>query len=477
MIDIQQLKIRIIKLAIQGKLIEQSSGDGEGRDALASSLNCKNNAIKQKLIRKEKKPEDISEDEILFDIPDSWARARLSEIAYVESGGTPDRSNSKYWNGDIPWLKIGDIKEKYVKNCSEYITKEGLDNSSTKIFRKGTVLYTIFATIGNVGILDFDAATNQAIAGLTFFGDIDTNYMYYVLLGLKDILVSKGHGMTQTNINQTILKNSVIPIPPYKEQIKIAKKLDAIFEQLEKIDAVQSDLVSLKSGFEARVLSCALMGKLVKQIESEGTAEDLFNKIQEVRSGATGKGRAKKKQTSDIEDDEIPFEIPASWKWVRIGDIFMHNTGKALNSSDKEGELHEYITTSNVFWNRFELNNLKKMYFTEDQIERCSAHKGDLLVLEGGDIGRSAVWNYDYPICVQNHIHKLTPYFNVSVEFYYYVFYFYKNVGNINGRGIGLQGLSSNVLHALVVPLPPYNEQLRIVKKIKEVLSACEMVA
>lgn len=97
-------------------------------------------------------------------------------------------------------------------------------------------------------------------------------------------------------------------------------------------------------------------------------------------------------------DDEIPFEVPESWVWIRLGELFQHNTGKALNSSNKDGELLSYITTSNLYWNRFELDNIKHMFFTESEIEKCTILKGDLLVCEGGDVGRAAIWCYDYPI-------------------------------------------------------------------------------
>lgn len=108
--------------------------------------------------------------------------------------------------------------------------------------------------------------------------------------------------------------------------------------------------------------------------------------------------------------DEVPFDIPESWEWVRLGEIFQHNTGKALNSSNKSGVLLEYITTSNLYWDRFELENLRSMYFTENEIEKCQVSKGDLLVCEGGDIGRAAIWLKDYKICIQNHIHRLRSY-------------------------------------------------------------------
>ena len=169
-------------------------------------------------------------------------------------------------------------------------------------------------------------------------------------------------------------------------------------------------------------------------------------------------------------DDEIPFEIPESWKWVRLGILFQHNTGKALNSSNSAGKKLTYITTSNLYWDRFELEKIKEMPFTETEIEKCTITKGDLLVCEGGDIGRAAIWNYDCNMRIQNHIHRLRPYLSFNVRFYYYVFFFYKHSGLIGGKGIGIQGLSSNALHQLLFPLPPLAEQQRIVEAIEYIM-------
>lgn len=162
--------------------------------------------------------------------------------------------------------------------------------------------------------------------------------------------------------------------------------------------------------------------------------------------------------------------------WCRLGVVFAHNTGKALNSSDTTGRMMTYITTSNLYWNSFVLDTLKEMRFSENEIEKYTVKKGDLLVCEGGDIGRAAIWEYDEEIRIQNHIHKLCPYTNLSNRFYYYVFFLWKQMGRIGGRGIGLQGFSSKALHDLVVPLPPYKEQLSIVKKIDHIFSILEAI-
>ena len=168
----------------------------------------------------------------------------------------------------------------------------------------------------------------------------------------------------------------------------------------------------------------------------------------------------------------LPFEIPPNWLWCKIGDLFMHNNGKQLNKGNNAGVMMEYITTSNLYWDGFVLNSLKQMPFEENEIERCQAIKGDLLVCEGGDVGRSCIWSYDRPIMLQNHIHKLRTYYPICTKYYYYVFYLYNLIGIIGGKGIGIQGFSSKALHNTIVPLPPFAEQQRIVSKIEQALSS-----
>lgn len=205
-----------------------------------------------------------------------------------------------------------------------------------------------------------------------------------------------------------------------------------------------------------KILENALKGQISDTLIADEDVANLINLLRMQKEECIKKGLiSKDKKALPITEKETPFQIPAAWSWVRIGDIFYHNTGKALNSSNTEGNTYEYITTSNVYWDRFELNELKTMLFTESEIEKCTVKKGDLLVCEGGDIGRAAIWDYDEEIKIQNHIHRLRPYVEICVRFYYYVFLYYKKIGRINGKGIGLQGLSTNALHELIVPLPP----------------------
>ena len=230
------------------------------------------------------------------------------------------------------------------------------------------------------------------------------------------------------------------------------------------------------------ILQMAVQGKLVPQDPNDEPASVLLERIRAEKERLIKEKKIKREKNPSVIfkgtdntpyekigdevrslADEVPFDIPDSWEWVRLGELFQHNTGKALNASNRTGQLKQYITTSNLYWDRFELDNLKEMHFSDSEVEKCTVVKGDLLVCEGGDIGRAAIWSYDYPMCIQNHIHRLRAYLPLCTRFFYYLFDLYKHAGWIGGKGIGIQGLSSNAIHALLFPFPPLAEQYRIV--------------
>ena len=247
-----------------------------------------------------------------------------------------------------------------------------------------------------------------------------------------------------------------------------------------------------------KILDLAIRGKLVPQDPNDEPASVLLERIRAEKQQMVKDGKLKPK---DIKNDTVIFkgddnlhyekfsdgsvklcdfesdyEIPNNWVWCNLGLLFNHNTGKALNSANSEGKTLTYITTSNVYWNRFELNDLKSMPFTDSEIEKCTIKKGDLLVCEGGDIGRAAIWNFDDEIRIQNHLHRLRAYDDIQTAFYYYVLYAFKLSGKISGNGIGLQGLSSNALHNIIVPVPPIEEQKNIVMSIKKLMLSIDNI-
>ena len=200
-------------------------------------------------------------------------------------------------------------------------------------------------------------------------------------------------------------------------------------------DAIENKSRALDTAFPEQlkksILQMAVQGKLVEQDPNDEPASVLLEHIREEKQRLIKEGKIKKdkhesviyrrdnshyEKLDGIErciDDEIPFDIPESWEWVRLETLFSHNTGKALNASDRSGELLDYITTSNLYWDRFDLDKLRKMYFDASEIEKCTVVKGDLLVCEGGDIGRAAIWENEFNMRIQNHMQKFALGFSI----------------------------------------------------------------
>ena len=489
MINLEKLKEfreHILDLAIRGKLVEQRPEEGTAEDLYQQIQEEKSKLIKEGKLKKEKPLVPIENEEIPFDIPEDWKWVHIRDISLlVTKGTTPRGGNVAYIDKGIGFLRAENVNGLADLNLSKlkYVSDETHKNELKRsILESGDILVTIAGTLGRTAIVkntDLPLNANQAISIVRMVLKTE-NAMKYVVYALnantiQQLLLSQTKQSAIPNLTLEIIGNCLIPLPPLAEQKRIASKIESYLSVIDKAEELLKRKVDLDGQIKEKILQMAIQGKLVEQRPEEGTAEDLYQQIQEEKSKLIKEGKLKKeKPLAPIEDDEIPFDIPDSWRWVRIGDLYKHNTGKALNSSNIEGKKLPYITTSNLYWNRFELNNLKKMFFKESEIEKCSVQKGDLLVCEGGDIGRAAIWNFDYQVCIQNHIHKLRGYIQLSTLFYYYIFLYYKLNNSISGRGIGIQGLSSNALHNLVVPLPPLVEQKRIVAKIEELLALCD---
>ena len=242
------------------------------------------------------------------------------------------------------------------------------------------------------------------------------------------------------------------------------------------------------------ILQWAIQGKLVPQDPNDEPASVLLERIRAEKARLVKEKKIKKDKNESIIyrgednsyyekilatgevkciDEEVPFEIPQGWEWTRIGNIFNHASGKQQSSSNKgAGTPQKFITTSNLYWGYFVLDNVKVMNFTDEEIKTCSATKGDLLVCEGGaGYGRSAIWNEDYDICLQNHVHRLRPCVSGLCEYVYHFMYLLKESNNLASVGTAMPGLSANRLKGLLLPFPPLSEQRRIVTKLAELLS------
>lgn len=234
-------------------------------------------------------------------LPKNWVEIELNSLCNIQSGGTPSRGIAEYWNGTIPWVKISDINSFYVNVTEEYITEEGLKNSSAKMFAKGTILFTIFATIGKISILNIDATTNQAIVGITQNKYIHKHFLIYALQNKVDEIILQGKGVAQNNINMSILKESIIPLPPLTEQERIAEKLDALFGQLDSVRGAMNRIPTLLANLRQQILTHAVTGKLTAH---KGNIHILANHLQSIKYGTS------KKSDYDISDGIPVLRIP-----------------------------------------------------------------------------------------------------------------------------------------------------------------------
>ena len=437
------------------------------------------------------------DEEIPFEIPEGWEWERIGNIFETTSGSTPLSRNPDYYkNGSINWVRTTDLNNYVLVKTEIKITSKAYKDYHLTILPRKSVCIAMYGGAGTIGkhsILDFDTTINQSVCAIIPNELCDMDYVHLFIEYQRPHWMNFATGSRKDpNINQIVIKHCLIPIPPKKEQQRIVDKLAQVTPHIFLYDTCQAKLDTINNDvfdkIRKSILQEAIQGKLVLQITEEGTAQELLEQIKQEKQRLIKKGKLKKSALTDSaifrSDDnkyyeriginvqcvnnKVPFEIPESWAWCRLGTLFDHNTGKALNASNKEGILLPYITTSNLYWGKFELSNIRQMYFKESELDKCTVHNGDLLVCEGGDIGRAAIWMSEETMCIQNHIHKLRSFTPLNTLFYFQIFQAYKWNGLIGGKGIAIQGLSSNVLHNMLIPLPPIKEQIRITEKISQ---------
>ncbi|MDD6840548.1 MAG: restriction endonuclease subunit S [Spirochaetales bacterium] len=481
----EDLRKAVLQAAIQGKLTEQLESDGNAETLYAEIQQEKQRLIKERKIKKEKELEPIDLDEVPFDIPNNWKWVRLTSVLEKLADGShnpPPKVKSGYRVISARNIKNGKIE---FYDDDRFADLDGFlkENGRTRISSGDVILGIIGGSIGNTAIYDHSDSVIAQRSIAVFNSFMSNRYLKVLLdsLYIQSKFLEKKSGSAQDGVYLNTLSNLIVPLPPLAEQHRIVAKVDELMAKIDEMEKTEKSLNDLYNAFpgdmKASILQAAIQGKLTEQLPSDGDAETLYAEIQDEKKRLIKEGKIKKeKELEPIDLDEVPFDIPGNWKWVRLGEVFAHNTGKALNQRNEEGSLMSYITTSNLYWDGFILDDLRSMRFTDSEIEKCTVKKGDLLVCEGGDIGRSAIWPYDYEMRIQNHIHKLRAYKDVCTEFYWYVLYLLKLTELIGGKGIGIQGLSSNALHMLLIPLPPLAEQKRIVEKLDQLLPLCDKI-
>ena len=472
--DTKKLRQKILDLAIHGKLVPQDPNDEPASVLLERIRAEKERLVKEGKIKKSKasKTSDTPHYEnVPFEVPSSWVWCKLGDLAFYKKGPFGSSlTKSMFIPKSDNAYKVYEQKNAIQKNHtlgSYYISEEKYESLKGFAVQPNDVIVSCAGTIGETYVLPEniqEGIINQALMLIRlYYRDIERFYLLYFDFILKEEAYKESKGTAIKNIPPfDVLKNFYIPIPPIEEQQRILKEVDRWMLLVDSIDSNKEHLESIIKQAKRKILYLAIHGKLVPQDPNDEPALELLKRIN---------------PDSEITCDNGQYgKMPEGWCETILGELFEHNTGKALNSSNQGGTMRDYLTTSNVYWDTFDLSLVKQMLFKENELEKCTVVKGDLLVCEGGDVGRSAIWNQDYDICIQNHLHRLRPKAELSVRFYYHVLKYLKNNNMIGGKGIGLLGLSSKELHKLPFPLPPYNEQQRIVNKIEELFTLLDNI-
>ena len=406
-------------------------------------------------------------------MPDGWEYIRLSTVCWL--GDTKKTSGET-----LPYL---DAKTLRGKTDITYLSEGKVVDCGTK------VILVDGENSGEVFNVPFRGYMGSTFKILSASKEFNIHYLNTILDFYKDVFRDSKIGAAIPHLNKSLFKSLIIGLPPLAEQERIVAEIEKFEPLIAEYDKLEQQATKLDGEIydklKKSILQYAIQGKLVPQNSNDEPAAVLLERIRAEKKAQLGKKYVESyiykgddnsyyekvgSETKNI-TDEIPFDIPDSWEWARVDTLFQHNTGKALNSANTKGNYREYITTSNLYWNYFKLDSLKKMLFTDEEVDKCSLKNGDLLVCEGGDIGRAAIWNYDIPMCIQNHIHRLRAYSAVETKLYYCVLYLYKQSGIIGGKGIGIQGLSTKALGRIIFPVPPLAEQKRIIEQINVIFS------
>ncbi|WP_162944908.1 restriction endonuclease subunit S [Flavisolibacter nicotianae] len=345
-------------------------------------------------------------------IPNGWALRSLGEIAIWSSGGTPSASVKRYYNGDIPWVVIGDLNDGEISRSQKTITQLGLENSSAKWVPANSVLLAMYGnSIGKLGINKMPCTTNQAIAFTRkIFGGIPSKYIFYYLLSERDKLMSLGKGDAQQNISLGIINDYPIPLPSPEIQHLIVDELEDLLGKLQQAQTVLNKIPEMLKAAKQKVIDDAVSGALTndwRKNNKNGTGLQLFKLIVQKRRTANG--------VLNFEVDEIIQQnekIPKTWHWTRLLDIAEISSGvtKGRNLKGKRLIRVPYLRVANVQDGFLDLDEVKSIEILPDEFEKFKLEAGDILFTEGGDrdkLGRNAIWNNEIDNCIhQNHIFK-----------------------------------------------------------------------
>jgi len=494
-LNAQDLKNSILQLAVQGKLVEQRAEEGTARELLEQIKLEKEQLIKDKKIKKSKPLPEITEDEIPFEIPESWEWVRLNVLFEVLNGdrGKNYPAKSTLHHEGIPFISAVNLDGKSVLKDDNLLclSKEQYDKLGNGKLIKGDVVVCIRGSLGKHGKYPFDVgAIASSLVICRQYADDEILSEYFMQYLDAPLFFSQirlyDNGTAQPNLAAKSLEQFLIPLPPLEEQHRIVAKIEEILPYIDQYDKAYTKLEIFNKKFpedmKKSILQMAMQGKLVEQRPEEGTADELYEQIVAEKTQLIKDGKIKKeKPLPEIAEDEIPFDIPSSWKWVRLGNICTklvdgdHNPPKGVDKKT------DYIMASSTNINNNTIVDIEKVrYLTQDifekENERTQATDGDIFFTSVGTLGRSCVYKGGYNICFQRSVSVIrTLILNYYLKYTFDSAYFQYKI-NREATGTAQKGFYLKQLAMSLIPIPPLEEQQRIVAKIEELLPYCDQL-
>ena len=457
----QQLKNAILQQAIQGKLVEQRAEEGTGHELYKAIQDEKQQLIQEGKLKKQKAHPEITEDEISFEIPETWKWVRLGEIGVTNIGltykptevstdGTIVLRSSNIQNGKLDLSDIVRVKK---------------DIPETKMCKAGDILICARngskKLVGKAALINFEGMSFGAF--MAIYRSICNEYVLYFINSTycRNALLPETGTTTINQLTQDSLKKCVIPLPPLAEQKRIVEKIEELLPLVERYEKAWARLEELNKKFpldmQKAILGQAFQGKLVEQRAEEGTGQELFEAIQEEKQKLIEEGKLKKqKALPEITEEEIPFEIPDIWKWVRLGEIISIESGNGLTTANMiKGNIPVYGGNGITGY-----HNESTIHEKTIVIGRVGYYCGSVHITEPEAWVTDNAFVTKYP---KNFIDML---FLVHILRY-------MNLGNRN-NATAQPVISGKKIYPLLFPLPPLAEQKRIVDKIEELLPLVE---
>jgi len=470
-LNAQDLKNSILQLAIQGRLVEQREEEGTAKELLELIKAEKEQLIKEGKIKREKSLPKITEEEISFEIPESWEWIRLENVMY----------NIGNKNNQIKQSEI--LAEGKFPVISQSMNRvEGYSDDESKLLYISPLEVIVFGDHSKtLKLIDFDFIIGADGTKIMVPISLYPKYLYCVLK--YNVINMKDRGYSR---HYQFLKQKLVPLPPLGEQKRIVAKLESLMPYVEKYGAAHAKLEAFNKQFpedmQKSILQYAIQGKLVEQREEEGTAEELYQQIQAEKAKLIKEGKSKKeKPLPEITVDEISFEVPESWKWIRICDLGYFSSGKTPAMSEpqywKNGNF-PWVTSKDM---KRKYIDRSEMMITEKAVEQMTVYpRGTLLmVVRSGILKRLlplAILKVDSTI--NQDLKAFTLYDNSMSEYVYWTLKAMQSyiLKEYRKQVTTVDSLKFDEFQIMPLPLPPMEEQKRIVAKIEELLPYCQQL-